>query len=98
MNEKQRAVAGTVAIAFIVAALFYIPWRIEATGDLTWAPFYRNPIMDRASRIMGATESRLVELKGRPVWSLYAAQLIVIGSFGAGAYWYMRDEEDDVTE
>ena len=43
MNEKQRAVAGTFAIALIVAALFYIPWRVESAGDLKLAPFTAIP-------------------------------------------------------
>jgi hypothetical protein len=94
MNQIQRSIAGTTVIALIVAALFYIPWRVEVTGDLTWAPFYRNPIMGRSSRITGAIETRLVELKGRPVWALYAVQLALIGSVGAGIYWHAREEKE----
>ena len=94
MNEKQRAVAGTVAIALLVVALFYVPWRVESTGDLKWAPFYRNPVVERSTLMGESIESRFIRLKGRPVWSLYLLQLMAIGASGALVYWLVRDESD----
>ncbi len=85
MNEKQRAVAGTTAIALIVAALFYIPWKIESSGDLKWAPFYRGPVLVTSTGI-ARVNSRFVRLKGRPVYPLYALQLILIGSVGVAIF------------
>ena len=94
MNHRQRGVAGTVAIAFLVVALFYIPWRIESTGKLTWSPFYRNPIVDQNVHITATVESRYVQLKGRPLWWLYAFQLGAIASVGVTVFWMAREEKE----
>lgn len=98
MNEKQRAIVGTLAIALIVASMFYIPWRIESTGNLKWAPFYRNPVVGTATRITGGVDSRFAKLKGRPVWAIYALQLVAIGAIGGGYYWVSRDKEEEEVE
>ena len=94
MNQRQRAITGTAAIALIVAALFYVPWRIESTGDLKWAPFYRNPVMERSTLFTESVDTRFVRLKGRPVYRLYALQLIAIGFVGATAYWFAREQDE----
>lgn len=94
MNEKQRAVVGTAAIALIVAALFYVPWRIESSGDIRWAPFYRNPVVGMSTRIGESIDSRFRRLKGRPVYGLYVLQLVLVGSVGATVYWFVRDPEE----
>lgn len=94
MNHRQRGIAGTVAIALIVAALFYVPWRIESTDDLTWAPFYRNPVMGRSTLITDTIETRYAHLKGRPVWGLYFIQLASIGIVGTGIFWMARDKDE----
>ncbi len=91
MNEKQRAIAGTVAMAFLVAAFFYVPWRIESSGDLTWAPFYRNPVMGRSTLITETVETQFIRLKGRPVWGLYVLQLATIAAVGVTVYRFARD-------
>jgi hypothetical protein len=94
MNEKQRTVVATFTCALIVAALFYIPWRVESTGDLKWAPFHRNPVLERSTLIGDSIDSRFVRLKGQPVFGLYVVQLILIGTTGAAAYWFVRDQDD----
>jgi len=94
MNQIQRTIFGTAVIALIVAALFYVPWRIESTGNLAWAPFYRNPVMGRSTQFTESIDARFVRLKGQPVYGIYALQLIIIGSAGAAAYWFARDEND----
>ncbi len=94
MNHTQRGIAGTVAIALIVAALFYIPWRITSTGDLAWAPFYRNPAVGTTTRVVGGTVNRFIELKGQPVWWLYGVQLAVIAGAGAVAVRMSRGEDE----
>lgn len=98
MNHRQRGVLGTAAIALIAISLFYVPWRIESNGEIAWAPFYRNPVMERATRITGDIETRFVRLKGRPVWWLYGMQLIAIVGVGGVVYWKSRDEEDGAEE
>lgn len=81
-NHNQRGALGTAAIALIAAALFYIPWRVESTGDIAYAPFYRNPVMGQHTRMEQTIESRFIRLKGRPIWWLYGLQLV--GIAGAG--------------
>gem|GEM_PF-5937139 len=95
MNHNQRGVAGTVAIALLVAALFFIPWRIESNGKLAWAPFYRNPVMQRSISMTEQIDTQFVRLKGRPVWGLYAFQLVMIGVVGGVVYRMARDAPDD---
>ena len=95
MNQTQRGIAGTFAIALIVAALFYVPWRIESNGKLAWAPFYRNPVMGQSIRITETIDSRFIRLKGRPVWGIYFLQLGAIGLVGVGAYRMARSKDDE---
>jgi hypothetical protein len=92
MNEKQRAVMGTVAIALLVAALFYIPWTVAATGELRWAPFYRNPVVQQRVAMGESTDSRFIRLKGQRAYGVYALQLLVIGAIGAFAYRAAEDK------
>ena len=98
LNERQRAVLGTVAIALIVAAVFYVPWRIESTGDLAWAPFYRNPVVGRSTLLDDSLDSRYIQLKGRPVYAIYVLQLVGIGAIGTLAYWAVREQSKSESE
>lgn len=42
---RSRGVAvATAASVLILVVLFFMPWRIEATGEIAWAPVYRPPI------------------------------------------------------
>lgn len=91
MNHTQRGVVGTTVIALFVAALFYVPWRIESSGDLQWAPFYRNPAVGRSTMTDYGIESRYIELKGRPIVGLYLLQLAAIGGIGFVAFRAVRD-------
>ena len=92
-NDNQRAVLATFAVALLVAALFYIPWRIESTGDLKWAPFYRNPVVERSTLIEESIETEFVRVKGQPVLGLYLLQLFAIGATGAAVYRRFGDRE-----
>ncbi len=83
MNHNQRGALGTTAIALIAAALFYIPWRVEATDDIVYAPFYRTPVVKQSARIEGTIGSRYIYLQGRPIWWLYGLQIGAIAGTGA---------------
>jgi hypothetical protein len=91
MNDRQGMVIGIATMALIVAALFYVPWRIESTGELTWTPFYRNPVVARPTYVTGKVESRYIQLMGRPVYGIYVLQLLAIGGAGAFAYYAARE-------
>ncbi len=94
MNHTQRGVLGTTVIALFVVALFYIPWRIESTGNVMWAPFYRNPAVG-TSTLKGKTiESRFVRLKGQPIWWLHGLQLVSVAGAGYATFHLVRREEE----
>ena len=86
MNHNQRGALGTTAIALIAAALFYIPWRLESTDSIAYAPFYRAPVVKQSARIEGTIGSRYIYLEGRPVWWLYGLQIGAITGAGFFAF------------
>ncbi len=95
MNHTQRGVLGTTVIALFVVALFYIPWRIESTGDLAWAPFYRNPVVGQSTLKGETIETRFVRLKGRPVWWLHGLQIVSVAGAGYVAFHLAWREEEE---
>ena len=40
----RRSIVASTMVALLIVVLFFIPWRIERTDDIIWAPFYRPPI------------------------------------------------------
>lgn len=95
MNHTQRGVLGTTVIALFVVALFYIPWRIESNGDLTWAPFYRNPVVGQSTLQDETIETRFVRLKGQPIWWLHGLQIVSIAGAGYATFHLVRREEEE---
>lgn len=82
MTELQRTIAATFATLFFVAALFFIPWKRADTGELRWAPFYRNPITYESTFDGSATTNRFAKMKGHRMPGLYFLQLALIGGTG----------------
>lgn len=102
MNQLQSGILGTAVVALIVAALYFIPWRVDETNDLVWAPFYRNPVEFEATYMDGETRAVFRQVKGRRAWGVYALQFVVIGTVGwlsfAAAADDLEDEEDEDAE
>jgi len=94
MNHTQRGVLGTTVIALFVSAFFFIPWRVDETDDLVWAPFYRNPVEFEASYMDGNTRSVFRQLKGRRAWTVYVLQFAVIGAVGWLMFVYAADDAE----
>lgn len=94
MNHTQRGVLGTAVIALFVSTFFFIPWRVDETNDLVWAPFYRNPVEFEASYMDGATRSVFRQLKGRRAWAVYILQFAVIGAVGWLVFRYTADDPE----
>lgn len=44
LNSWRTAVVATAAASLIIAVLFFIPWRLEHTNEIVWAPVYRPPL------------------------------------------------------
>ena len=44
MNEAQRTVLAVAVVALIIATVFYVPWRVQPTEEIKWAPIYRQPV------------------------------------------------------
>lgn len=44
MNEQQRTVCAIGVVALILAAIFFVPWRVESSGDIEWGPVFRQPV------------------------------------------------------
>ena len=83
-----------------MGAVFFIPWEIEDTGELKWAPFYRNPIKHTASYTDEAgTLTTYTRLGGHRAIGVYALQLLVITGIGGIAFVAAgSDPEDDEDE
>ncbi|MEM6646195.1 MAG: hypothetical protein AAF730_08075 [Bacteroidota bacterium] len=86
MTDKQNLVFAVTVAALVVAALFYIPWRIEPSGTLRWAPAYRPPMMYTVTYEGDVAVSRYVYNEGRVAFGVLAFQLLCIGGTGAMLY------------
>ena len=40
----RRAVIATTAAMLVLVLLFFIPWRVEGSSEVMWAPIYRPPV------------------------------------------------------
>lgn len=93
MNDRQRVITATIVVALFVVAFFFIPWQRHETGDLMWAPFYRNPITLESTLSGSGVTNRFVYLKGRRLYGLYVLQLAGIAALGTALFWQARDRE-----
>ena len=98
MMDKQNAVKAVTVAALLVAALFYIPWRIEPSGALRWAPAYRPPMMYSVSYEGDVRVARYVYNEGTVAFGVLAFQLLVIGGTGAALYAAAGRETEDFEE
>jgi hypothetical protein len=98
MNQLQTGILGTAVVALLVAGLFFIPWRVDETNELAWAPFYRNPVEFEAAYMDGRTRSVFRQVKGRRAWAVYTLQFVLIGGSGWIAFAAAADRPDDGEE
>lgn len=94
MNQLQSGVLASTVVAVLVAIFFFIPWRVDATDDLVWAPFYRNPVKFEASYMDGETRAVYRQVKGHREWGVYAIQLAAIGAIGWIAFAVAADKPE----
>lgn len=69
----------------ILGTVFLAPWRIEDTGEIAWAPLYRQPA--QYSRTYdGGGGVRISEVESALALDVMILQVIAIGVVGGGVY------------
>lgn len=90
----------TTAVALIITTIFFVPWRAGPSGEIKWAPVYRQPMSyvrsydDTYSR---QGNSRLSYEDGEVALGILALEIVTIGAIGWGAFVVSstRDDESD---
>lgn len=98
MNDRQRTVVGIVAVALIIAALFFVPWRTAPEGEVAWAPVYRSPISQVRSYASELHDTDLRYGEGHVAFGLLVLELAGIGLLGWGAYVLSADAREEAPE
>ena len=80
-NPKRKTVVATAAATLVVVLLFFIPWRIDYTDEITWAPIYRPPI-SHATTFQELGSARVHYETGEVAFGILALQ--VLGVVAAG--------------
>lgn len=81
-SEARNTAIAVVVVAIIIAALLFVPHRIELTGDIAWSPLYRGPLEYQAFDT-GATESAVITaLDANISWGWYIAELVALALLG----------------
>ncbi|GAB5521873.1 MAG: hypothetical protein RhofKO_41240 [Rhodothermales bacterium] len=93
--DKQNAVKAVTVAALLVAALFYIPWRIEPSGALRWAPAYRPPMIYSVAYEDNVRVARYVYNEGTIAFGVLILQLGIIAGTGRLLYVQAGREQDD---
>lgn len=44
MNDQQRTVCAIGVVVILLGAIFFVPWRVESSGEIEWGPVYRQPV------------------------------------------------------
>lgn len=94
MNERQRTVLGVAVIALIVVILFFVPWRIESTDEIKWAPAYRQPVASVRSYKSDLHDTHFAYEDGEIALGVFALQILGIGLVGAAAFLISADDRD----
>lgn len=85
MSERQKFVLGAAAAALIIASMFFVPWRVESSDEITWAPIHRQPISyvrsyDGTYSDQGSSNHRYDE--GEIAIDILVLEVLVIGIAG----------------
>ncbi len=86
MNDRQRTVLGVAVMALIVATLFFVPWRIESTDEIKWAPAYRSPVSSVRSYSTELHDTSYAYNDGEIAVGIYVLQILAIGAAGGAAF------------
>jgi hypothetical protein len=81
-SEARNTAISVVVVAIMIAAIFFVPHRIELTGDIAWSPLYRGPLEYQAFDT-GASESAVITaLDSHISWGWYIAELVALALVG----------------
>lgn len=96
--QRQEVAVATTVGALIVAVLFFIPWRLERTGELIWSPFYRSPL-SHTSPFQELGNAHVYYESTQVAFDILFLQVLSIIAIGwitsvlAGTVWSRRREE-----
>jgi len=80
-NPKQKAVIATTVATLVILLLFFIPWRIDRTEEIVWAPIYRSPI-SHATTFQELGSARMNYETGEVAFSVLFLQVIGVITVG----------------
>jgi len=92
MNDNQNAVLGVTVVAFIIALVFFVPWRVESTDAIQWAPIYRRPIIQSQSYRPDMAVDRYMYANGHIATGVYVLEIVLIVVSGVIGYVICSDE------
>lgn len=84
MENKQSAILGTLVAALFISTFFFVPWRMESSGDLAWAPAYRPPVTVEQSVRDETVRSVVRYEEGEVAVGVFVVQLLAILAVGVG--------------
>jgi len=96
--RRQEVAVATTAGALVVAVLFFIPWRVESTGDLVWSPLYRRPF-SHTSPFEALRDAQVYYESVQVAFDIFVLQVLSIAAIGwitsvlVGTVWSRPREE-----
>ncbi|MEX0601684.1 MAG: hypothetical protein WD021_01380 [Rhodothermales bacterium] len=82
MENKESAIVGTLVAALFISTFFFVPWRMERSGDLKWAPAYRPPVTVEQSVRDETVRSVVRYEEGEVAIVVFVVQLLAIAALG----------------
>lgn len=98
MNDRQNTVVATVIAGLLLLTVYFCPWRVQTTGEITWSPIYQTPISHVQShddRRSNQGRSWLEYEDAKIAVDLLLLQVLVLGAVGGGLYLLAADPEEN---
>lgn len=81
-SDHRNTALAVVVVALIIAALFFVPYRIELTGEISWSPLYRSPLEFQAFEAGGTESALITALDAHISWGWYLAEIGALSVVG----------------
>ncbi len=98
MNDRQNTVVATVTAGFLLVTVFFCPWRIQTSEEITWSPIYQPPISYVQSHDARRSDQEVSWLEyedAEIAVDLLLLQVLALGAVGGGLYLLVADREED---
>lgn len=95
MNDKKRTVLGVGVVTVILAAMFFVPWRIESSDELKWSPIYRQPVTYSQTYETRSPGARYAYDEARIDVGFFLLEILAIGAASATGYVLASGDEKD---